>query len=68
MTFTYEEPVSLRLPSQLNVQPLTNSQERPKIEYSKQGLITLRHRHENLTGLSAGTISTIRRLQLNRKN
>ena len=47
--------------------PLTNSQARPIIEYSKQDLITLKHKHVNLTGLPAGTISTIRRLKLNRK-
>ena len=35
---------------------LTNSQARPKKEYSKQELVTLRHKHVSLTGLPAGTI------------
>ena len=48
--------------------PSTNNQERPKIERSKQDLITLRHKHVNLTGLPADTISTIRKLKLNKKN
>ena len=43
------------------------NQARPKIQYSKQDLITLRHKHVNLTGLPAGTISIIRRLKLNSK-
>ena len=45
----------------------TVNQARPKIEFSKQDLITLRHNNVNLTGLPAGTISTIRRLKLNKK-
>ena len=47
--------------------PSTINQARPKIEYSKQDLMTLRHKHINLIGLPAGTLSTIRRLKLNRK-
>ena len=47
--------------------PSTINEARPKTEYGKQDLITLRHKHVNLTGLPASTISTIRRLKLNRK-
>ena len=47
--------------------PLAISQARQKIEYSKQDLITLKHKHVNLTGLPTGKISKIRRLKLNRK-
>ena len=47
--------------------PFTINQTRPKIEYSKQDLIALRHNNVNLTGLPAGTLSTIRRLKLNKK-
>ena len=47
--------------------PSKINQARPKIEYTKQDLITLRHKHVDLTVLPAGTISTIRRLKLNRK-
>ena len=47
--------------------PLTNSQARSKIEFSKQDLTVLKHKHVNLTGLPVGTISTIRRLKLNNK-
>ena len=46
--------------------PLTISQARPTIEYCKQDLIALKHKHVNLTGLPNRTISTIRRLNLNR--
>ena len=47
--------------------PLTISQARPAIEYSKQDLISLKHNHVNLTELPTGTISIIRRLKLNRR-
>ena len=45
----------------------TINQARSKIGYSKQDLTALRHNNVNLTGLPAGTISTIRRLKLNKK-
>ena len=47
--------------------PLTISQARPTIEYSKQDLTALKHKHVNLSGLPTGTISTIRKLKLNRR-
>ena len=47
--------------------PSTINEAKPKIEYSKQDLIALRHNSVNLTGLSIGTILTIRRLKLNKK-
>ena len=48
------------------ISPLTFSQARPTIEYSKQDIIALKHKHVNLNGLPTGTISTIR-LKLNRR-
>ena len=45
----------------------TIHQAKPKIEYSKQDLITVRHNNVNLTVLPAGTISTIRRLKINKR-
>ena len=47
--------------------PSTINHTRPKIEYSKQDLFTLRHKHVNLTGPPADTITTIRRLKLKRE-
>ena len=47
--------------------PFINNQDRPALEYSKQELPALRHNSVNLTGLPTGTISTIRRLKLNKK-
>ena len=48
--------------------PSTINQAKPKLEYSKQDLTAMRHNNVNLTGLPTGTISTIRRLKLNKKN
>ena len=47
--------------------PLTISQVKPTIKYSKQCFIALKHKHVNLMGLPTGTISTLRRLKLNRR-
>ena len=47
--------------------PLTISQTRPTIEYSKQDRIAPKHKHVNLTRLPTGATSPIRRLKLNRR-
>ena len=50
---------AIKAPDRTKGPPFTINlnQARPKIEYSKQDLIALRHNHVNLTGLPAGTIS-----------
>ena len=47
--------------------PSTINQAKPKIPYNKQDLTALSHNNVNLTELPTGTISTIRRLKLNKK-